>query len=463
MSEGLWDRPLVDLLNYRASRGAPEAFAAALRRLPRGLTHAESITLVAARPPDYSPLSAESAWSASGRGLAVVTSSPSRVLEDLAVFAHWARSLREAGPAQAPVQLAAQLEVGLDALFELEQAAGPEGLGAVAQSGFAPVVRVAAELRPSVRRQRGERLGETLCGDWSGAAPLLVAQDSLAFDVLSPFPRDVGHALYAWGIENAERLRVEGLAEALRRSERSPQDALCSATASELFEVVADPELLEERRRAERSQGLRLMDRDGAVFGSAQLEALEAPDPRLSELQGTVRMLAHSDPQVLIGALAPLIEAKAFSALAACGALSTRTGKPLVSDALVTSEEGYALPSASLLEARATALAIPFHRSDVVELSDPEGSAAWLPKSLGWLRRAMVRGDLRSDLRVTVVFADSDPALSSHPLESKRTMLDAACLNLHVTFSESATISPEDRELRVNQDKDRPPRRRFRV
>lgn len=465
-----WDRPCVDfpalvdlVVGSKRARSLPYLLAS----LPRGLVHAQSVTLVSVPPRGFEPLTPGGAWFAAARNLAVTVSDPEAVLGELAELAWWwarVRSrLRPADGQDSAVRAlwASDLELDAETIQWLDAHQGWSEVEDAARFTFAPVLRVDPALRPGHRRVSGEQVGETLAGRWGRPMPVLVAASSLALDALSPYVRDLGHALQAWGSEHLERFPELELRRALLSSRGRPDPAVGAIVAASLLEEAV--ELREERRTAERSQGLELFDASGLTAGTAQLDRLAAPHPRLENGRGALGLLFGQDGWALEGALEVLLEAQLLSGLALLGRVGRDPEDPVLPAALVGPDDGYALPSRDGLAARAEGWSIPAQRSDLVDLSWADHRASWIPRTLGKTRRSMVRGRARSDLAVLAAFVRSDPALSLESVASARAVLGATA----VLVGELCGFTLNEREksgsIGVSTVENRPSKRRFRV
>ncbi len=414
--ERLADRGQLDPEELRAAQAEADTPAGPLleplrelsRRLPAGLVYAEGLWVLADPPTGLTPLGPESPWFAHERSLAVVI--PQRdealvqLLLDLAAYAETGARLREllaehqglltalAAPDWEP---AAATELALltgDApaqLAALDQDA--PGLRAeilrLAQHTFSAKIWIHADLRPRQGTLLGQEIAEALASATFGPALLVVSDTPLLVEHLSPYVRDLGHALSAWALENRDRLQTPGLAELL---EGPLDDDLAALIAAELLETA--PELLEERREAEASQGLVLADRQGTTYGHADLGQLAAPDPVVAEAGGRiVWLLAGGAERTLHTAVRALLETRRVTHLLFVGEARYDGRSPLVAEALSTDEDAVRLNGTGELVERAKRLGIEIELAPDLEARIGQGVWPVAAAILGLFRRAQVK------------------------------------------------------------------------
>ncbi len=481
--EPAWDRPAVDL-GWLVERvpvgGASGALgpgkgllgppSAVLADVPLGLIHAEDIAVVVAPPAGFTPLGPGSAWFGSGRSLAVaaprgagpVVAAIGRyaalsawVLARLDGAAPLADALRSkaVGPAER-VDLALRLELPAAEVARLDAAGALPELGWMACRPFSPVVRVAPELRPSVEFRRGAAAGASLAARAGEELAVFAAEDPVALHLLSPYPRDIGHALVAWALENPDRLATVGLADAMAARVRSPDPDLVALVAEDL--LAAEPGLLEERRANERSAGLDLDDQGRISVSLLRLEALAAPDAAIETGQGLFAVAAGPSRPALEGFVAALFERSRVRALGLVSSVEGSLPAPLAPGALVTAADGYALPGAERLLAVAREHGASVERGASLELT---GSSAWVARSVGKARRAMVRGAVSPQLDLFVVVHGA----SKRPHVNERCSVLAAARAVLSAMARPGEKANSPGSIQVNPGTNRPFDRRFRA
>ena len=479
--EAAWDRPFIDiavLVQAQAWSSAElmstQRLVSLMRFLPRGLVHAENVTIVRSAPQGFQQLADGSAWWAKERCLSVVCSHHEldRWLETLGAYCALGKLLGRRLRFQKRLveslldeELKPPDRLGLCSLLELE----PNGLeriesykwlsevGWLARKGFSATVAVEPALRPTVRKQYGERLGAELAEGLSGPVPVFCSQDPLCLNLVSPYVRDLGHALYAWGIENAEKLNVPFLLEALQDTANAPDPDLASLVAEIVEEL---PDIRDERRWAEESQGLTLRDVQGMTAGFAELSQLAAPDACLANASGGLAFLFGPDPYALESALDVLLEAGRVQMLGLVGAVDAVGSRPYLPRALTTRFDGYALPGVERLLQRVQQLNFEVHEVEVVEMG-VFPTVGWLPSTLGRVRRQMVRDKSFGSMDVFVALYPAESPQTASQLAQRRAALDAG----RITLSEIAHIRTRKSSVPtvgVSPAKDRPLGRRFR-
>jgi hypothetical protein len=388
-------------------------------RLPSGLVHAEAIWIVHEPPPGLQPLAPESAWYAMDRSLVVVTQPGRRslldLLADLARYHLAANRVAgrlgarpdlmeglESESIDAPV--AADLAVSLDASLQLVASLDRSAPGlradltAMARGRFDPVLRIHAALHPGREKTKGARLAESLLAKLpAGGFRLLVSDTAMVLEHLSPYVRDLGYALAAWGLENASSLRTTGLAEALAEGPDRLSTDLAALVVPDLF--AAAPELLDERRRAEETAGLHLWDAEGSIAGFADLARLSLPDETAVArgASGTIALLASQSEDVVLQATAALLESGRVIALGVVLGSAIDARDPIVPDALATDADGIWVQPAQEIAERAQKSSIRANRIGAVRVDDRQGAPALAAELMGLARRAQVLGRVHRD------------------------------------------------------------------
>lgn len=383
-------------------------------RLPSGLVHAEAIWALADRPVDMDPLAEGSAWSAMDRSLVVEVPRTggdlAELLLDLGRYYLAARVVR--ARLEARVEILEALEAGapsgavsaeLAVMFEAA-ASDVEALPArapqlmadlawMAKRAFEPTVHLHDDVRADRQRARGERIAEALISNLpQGDLFLFLSDQTIGVELVSPYVRDLGHALYRWGIENPTRLSTFGLAEALIEGERAPEPDLAALVVDDLFRAA--PDLLDERRSNEAVQGLHLEQDRSTLYGLAALPRLAAPD-RLSvpaDATGTLGLVCSSSPEVLAGALPPLLETRRVAGLSNVFAAGVQRDV-VVPGRVSTVDDGFRLAGAPRLWERAAEIGIEVHPADRID-DGPRGVPDVLIRLLRGTRRARVIGAL---------------------------------------------------------------------
>lgn len=474
----VWDRAKVDLdelTNVLGNKETDRDLETALSRVPRGLVHAESIALVRKSPEGFAPLAPESAWSSAGRSLAVACSrSPEPVVRDIGWFSLWQRRVQQrlrGAPslvrsiledrlsAEDRLELSVRLEVGPEALARLENQGWLPDLGWMAARPFGPKVSVAPELRPAVARARGAATAYALSERISpGNFPLFVSDDVLTLDLLSPYPRDLGHALYAWAIEHADRLQTRNLAEIIRSQRHRPDADLASIAASDLFSAEPNRGLLLERREAERSQGLFITDDTELAAGYAELSRLEQPDPVAGGARGFLAFFAGSNREALEGAVEAWIEDRRPTGFGFVGRHNSDGTAPIVPKAIISEHDGFQLELAHELRQAALATGVGTANPDLMDLDYHE---MWIAKSLGRIRRSITAGFLTPVTTIGVAFYPINSTISPTDAASRRACLQAARIVLSKLLASGSELA-SGRELGDSSPLNRPLGRTFR-
>jgi hypothetical protein len=472
-------RPTVAAL--RAARPEPELdldrWAAAAARLPTGLIHADGIWLLSEPPLGLSPLAPGSAWSALGRILLVQAQGPEpavRILADLACYAHTAERVRARLdgsptelraslvaegplPASALTELAVRLDVGLDVLLRLERRT-PElrrDLGWMVR-GFEPELRIHAGLRPDQAEALGRHWAEDALARGPSGPLLLAVSDATAIvEPLSPYVRDLGHALFAWALENPERLRTEGLAELVSRRRSEPDASLAAVVAEDLF--AAHPELVPERRENEGTAGLWLADHAGASWGWAELGQLDAADREVVPVaaQGSVVLLAGGPDAALAAAHRVLLDSGRVTGVALALSGQGLPGPVVAPVALYDDDDAFLLRGGDDLAGWAGLLGIELLRPGPLRIDAEAGASPLAARLLRTERRAVVMGTIpRDGPRIHVLSARSrlgpraDPSVRLAPHFAARLAL-AALLDRGPGPSEAPSKSSGSRRFRV--------------
>jgi hypothetical protein len=429
------------------------------RRLPTGLIHAESIWALESRPSDLSPLALGSAWSAMERSLVVevpaLGGDLTAILIDLGRYRLAASVVRarladhpdliealagELTPALS-TRLAMLLEAPVADIEALDRRAPHlrSDLAWMARMEFSPPVHLHDDVRPDRLAERGARIANDLLARLpAGDFWVLLADHAAAIELISPYVRDLGHALFRWGLENSDRLRTFGLVEALEAKEEAPDVDLAALVVPDLFH--ATPDLLEERRTNEATQGLELEDRNGTIFGWADLGRLAAPDrAALPEgINGTLAIVCGGAPEALIAASRTLIASGRVAGLAQVLMAEVRADI-VVAQMLATADDGFQLAGAPLLIDKANELGIAVHPVDTLE--DPPDL---LVKLLRVVRRARVRNELSDSAMIFTLMTPNLPESATPTLKGRLAALHAARL---VLATMTSAPSSRDRTL----------------
>ena len=429
------------------------------RRLPTGLIHAESIWALESRPSDLVPLAEGSAWSAMDRSLVVEIPSLggdlASVLIDLGRYRLAAAVLRarladrpeliealqgELTPALS-TQLAMLLETPVAEIEAIDRRAPHlrSDLAWMARQEFAPPVHLHDDVRPDRLAERGERIAtELLARLPRGDFWLLLADHPAPIELVSPYVRDLGHALFRWGLENSDRLRTFGLLQALQDREEAPDGDLAALVVPDLFRSM--PGLLEERRSNEATQGLHLEDRQGTIFGWADVGRLAAPDRRAvpEGTEGTLAILCRGAPETMVAASRCLVSSGRVAGIAHLLHADVRADV-VVASTIATHDDGFQLAAAPLLIERANELDLPVHAVDTFE--DPPDL---LVKLLRVVRRARVRNELADSAMIFSLMTPRLPDGATPTLKGRLAALSAARLALATMTS---TPSSRDRTL----------------
>jgi hypothetical protein len=412
------DRPAIDLDTVVSllAEEAPEptldidGLAAEARALPPGLIFAEQIWITAEAPIGVQPLTPGGAWYA----LDGTAESPPRTL--VSVVAPGRRALlsavraigqyvavarqvhaRLAGAAEltgaavegglpAP-ELLSQLALRLDVPFAgLARAMAASAtllreLGAMAARPFRPAIRLHASARPAAAARSGEGIGRRLLEQLPPGPFRVALSDSWApVEHLSPYLRDLRQALLLWGRENADQLATPGLAGALGGAgDPTPADPdLLALLLPDLF--AGRPELVAERREAERGVGLLLEETAGALWGWADLSRLEAADPVAVPrgASGAVVVLAGGPEELRVEAVRALLDSGRVSAIGAQFGAAPLAAPIATPEVVLSRDDGARLEGAARLEQRAKELGLACARPAVLALEDSGVSDAAL-------------------------------------------------------------------------------------
>lgn len=427
--EALVDAPTLDLVAAADVLSSAEPSLASFdlerlidlaRRLPTGLVRAESLWAVSEAPNGVAPLAPGSAWYAVDRTLITVVppgrESLIRLVGDLACYAMaaWqvhqrldgATGLLDALAASTPLaasaatQVALRLDASPDLVAALDvRAPGLRGdLAALGRVSFAPEVHIHASVRPAHGIRRGAEIARALITDLGPAPIWLVVSDSHGVvEHLSPYVRDLGHALTTWGLENAGALSTSGLAVALGEAGASPDPDLSALVVPDLF--GQHPELLEERRGNERDAGLVVEDRGGTVWGRCDLAALEDADPTAvaEGAAGVLVVIAGGGHETLVEAARLLFDEGHVEAFAAVFGTAGPAAPVVVPEAVVTDEDAIRLPDARSTAATAEAIGLEILRPPALPIDGASGVPPAVLQLLRLVRRAEVCGDFPVD------------------------------------------------------------------
>ena len=398
-------------------------------RLPTGLVHCERILLVPDPPHGLERLSPRSRWFAQGRTLIAHLDRAGQMVE---------RTLFDLGRYHRAARAIGERLRGRDALLEaiasdapepLARAVLVEGLGTsplriertvnlglvgdlreMAGRRFDPEVRIHSDLCPRKQAERGTRLARALLGRLPpGQFHLLISDSTAAIELLSPFVRDVGHALYAWSRENPDAIHLPGLADRLEQTPDEPEADLAGLVVSDLF--MRAPELLDERREQEATQGLHLEDSSGVAHGFAELTRLADPDPVVfrEAREGTVALLAGGSPRTIAAAAQVLIESARVLGFALVFEAKMPADAAILPSALVGSHDAVRLPSVDHLNSLASRYELHVTRSGPVPAEVSRGASPLALGLIGLVRRAVALGSLPAALPVSVVLHSANP------------------------------------------------------
>ncbi len=459
---------LVEVLLDDPALAAPtlEGFLKLSARLPSGLVHAEGLWALPRAPASLAPLAPGSAWYAMERALLVVLPPHEprllQLLTDLGRYAHFAAWVAERlggrddlvehllAPTLTP-EAAAAIAHALDCdpvrLQSLDALAPGlrEDLGWMARLGFSVTVHLHAEVRPAHLAAGGARLAERLLGRLPAGPFMLAVGDGPALvEHLSPYLRDLAPALAAWARENPGAV-APGVAEALLDAGTPDLDDL-ALVIPDLFRVA--PELLEERRAAEASQGLFLTDEAGGAFGHAELSRLAAPDERAlaRAREGALLVLAGGPEAFRLAAARHALESgRVVGVLAVLGA-ALDAGGPVVADGLLEDEDGIELGGAELLLEHAERLGIAAQRAGPLEVETEVGAPVLAARLFGAVRRARLLGRLPADAPALLVLHPTRADTSPPARWVGRAELDAARLGLATLLGAPREGPPADRK-----------------
>ena len=461
MIDALVDGPIVDLTavsdalveaSPHSSRFDLESFASVAARLPRGLVYADAIWLIAEPLPGLSPLAPGSAWYAIDRNLAVVLppgrAALVRMVADLGRYALAAWHIRErmedsseliealADPSLS-TEMSTKLALVLDAspAFVAGLDAGAPGLrrdlATMADMPFSPVVHVHASLRPQQWLDKGHAIADRLLAEIpDGPVRLVVSDGRWVTEHLSPYVRDLGHALSAWGAQNAADLTTSGLAAALAEPRAAPDLDLAALVVPDLFAV--HPDLLPERRDAERSAGLKLYDDGATAWGWADLSTLDGADPSVlpDEPAGTFVVIAGGAHETLGRAVADLLAAREITGIACVFGTVAPTADVVVPRAIITDDDGFALARGPRMADRAAAMGIACESLAAARADGLLGAPTILVEILRRVRRSRVLGRGIDASQAVVVLHAAPGSATAPALETRRSRLDAARLAL---------------------------------
>ncbi len=467
------DRRLIDLLANRAvvdlgaiaqviAAGAPhlvdrvrlDDLLALCARLPSGLIHAESIWVLEARPSDLVPLAEGSAWSAMERSLVVEVPASggdlTALLLDLARYRLAAATIRarlsersdliDALDGELDPMLVTELAVLLEA--PASEIAGVDwrapqlraDLAWMARRDFAATVHLHDDVRPDRLEERGRQIADAVLAQLpAGEIWVLISDGFAPIELVSPYVRDLGHALFRWGIENADRLRTFDLAPALEAQQGTPNADLAALVVPDLFR--SEPDLLEERRQNEASQGLHIESRGGTTFGWAELARLAAPDRRAipESAGGALALVCGGAPEVQIAASRRLLASGRVAGIAHVLAAAVRADV-VVAHMLATIDDGFHLAGAPMLMEKASELGIAVH--PIERLDDPPEV---LVRLLRATRYARVRNALPGTASVYSLLTPKLPEGATPTINGRLAGLSAARLALATLLSRASS------------------------
>lgn len=383
--------------------------------LPSGLVHAEAVVVVRDPPPGLAPLSRRSPWFAEGRTLFVVAP-PGRaarfaLIQALATYAHVATRVAArldgrprlvealAADAEPGPALVTELALALDsppALIAALDRRAPglrRDLAEMAAGRFDPDLRVEPALRAPPRAESGLSAARALLGELpQGVFRLAVADSPLLLEHLSPYVRDLAGALFAWGLENAASLSIPDLEPALAEHADPPHPDLAALVVSDLFRAA--PDLLEERRAAERAAGLHVTDGDGLVTAWTDVSRLSRPDdlavPRGAT--GTLAVLVGPADEALLEAAGALLETGRVESLSVALAAGIDLHEPIIPDALVTESDGIRVGRGAEVTDWAAQNRLSVHRTGALLVDDVRGAPSIAAELLMRSRRTFVVG-----------------------------------------------------------------------
>lgn len=453
-------------------------------RLPSGLVYAEGIWIVSEPPPGIAPLAAGSPWYAVERSLAVVMPAVRSRLVTLLVdlarhHAIAARVLRDLGPRPDLVEAlltpelapgaAAELAMLLDAPPSLVAELDAHALGlrtelaVMATRAFQPVVRLHATLRVRNLRRRGARLVEALVARLpDGPFRVALSDGPMLLEPLSPYVRDLAPALATWALENPARISTSGLVEALG-AVRAPSADLAALVVPDLFAHA--PQLVAERRRAERAAGLDLVDDVGAIAGWAELSRLAAPDAQAlgPDPSGTLVVLAAAGEDLLVEAARGLLSTGRVIGLAMVLRCGLDVEHPVVADGLASDDDGAALTQSGDVADRAARIGIELLRPGTLGIDDDRGAPRVALELVALARRAKVLGRLPDDAPVAILFHPRGDRPRQTTLSARQAELSAAKVALGVLSQDREDTSVKGRVRRPASQNAPGVSRRFRA
>lgn len=450
-------------------------------RLPSGLVHADALWFVSEAPSGLEPLAPGSAWYAVDRTLVVVvprgTTGLLRLLTDVGCYARWSWDVHERLDGQDALteallapdlpsdQASTQLAMLLDAsesLLRMTEKTAPGfrfDLGWMARRVFLPQLKLHASVRPGYGEARGRALATRLLAMMpSGPLRMVVSDSPLVAEHLSPYTRDLGHALNVWGVENNAALTTDGLAEALLASTGEPDADLCALVAADLF--AEHPELLEERRTAEKIAGFVVEDVATTMVGWADVSRLDDPDSLAipAGARGTLAIVAGGDHGTLAAAAQALIQTGRVRGAALVFGVGAAPSPVTIVDAVLSADDGFSLPWGGELADLAQNLGYECARVPSVEIDATNGVPDVLQTILRALRRleATTGGRRRVGPRVALYARQRVGVIA--PLETRLGPLLAARLVIHAVLQSTTSDTPR------RDDVDKPSKSlRFRV
>ncbi len=439
-----------------------EALMGVWTSLPLRLVEAEAIWMMDATPADGEPSAERASWyEMNGTRALVLSPDGPGALEStllgLGRFAHFAAHVRRAAQAepqlldtldepfvdsQPVVALAHALRLPYEALLRLD-AKAPSfriDLGLMARIDFDVPVHVHAHLRPGRWRRQGLSTAEDLLRRVPPGGFQLVLSDSPLFlEHVSPYVRDLGHALYAWGVQNSDRLTTPGLTDALHASSDAPHPDLASLVALDL--VPSRPGLLEERRASERTAGLHVTDQPGVVSAWAGLGAMSGAEAFLSNREGTLVMISSPMPEVWVEAAKVLLGSGRVEGVATVLAAPWDVDQPVVPHVLLGGADGFRLRGAEGVGAEAKRLDMAVQEVPCMEISHASEARHALEVARA-AQRAQVMGDFGNEQPAFLVLYPRGRSASRPGLATRLCELDAARLALSSLCRQEAPRAP---------------------
>jgi hypothetical protein len=251
---------------------------------------------------------------------------------------------------------------------------------------------------------------------------------------LSPYTRDLGHALYAWSLENPSAVKTRGLVDAIRDAPSTPDDDLAALVVPDLFRRA--PELLEERRAQESTQGLWLEDTLGTAYGVADAAALAAPDRAVVDAarEGALAVVAGGAPDVLLAATHALLDSGRVQGFAGIFGAVLDDDRAVIPSALVDDDDAVRLATTNELEQLATTIDLSVLRANAIPVSRDRGASRIAMSTCEAIRRTRVLGSIEPDTGVYLVLYPR----RGEGLTRARAVLDASRLSILALFSKKS-------------------------